>query len=134
MLRESPQDLVDMRRDHLAFDLLPMFQVLDRRTDPLHLLRPSEILFGRQPLAGGLNMRGDLTLELLLELGDGLTLSVKRRAFRVKRQFGQSDHPAGLSGHGVQRSVYEHGQPLRLRELEHGLLFLRAGVRSQGSA
>ena len=120
--------LVYMRRDHLLFDLLPMFQPLDLWPYARQLNGPGEEIGGGHAFSRELNGRGDGLAILLFKLRNGSTLSIEVHWIAIERKIRQSKHAALFRRHGIERTIDEHCDPFPLCTLQYCLPLIRAGI------
>src|SRR5439155_5538179 len=96
VLAQGSQYLMEVRRNHLTFDLLPVLDALHARAHLGQFVRPTEVILRRKPLPGVFDVRDKLSPVFFFEIGNSVALSLERDSWGLDRQLGQPDHPAAF--------------------------------------
>lgn len=97
-LRQRPQHLIHVRRDHVLFDLFPMLQSLDLRPNPVQFIGPSKEVARRHALPAVRHGRRKTGTILLFKRRHGPALFLERGLRLRQRHIGQPDDPPRCAG------------------------------------
>jgi len=99
----------ELRCDHLAFDLLPVFEALNLARQALQLVGPPEKVLSAHALCRGLDVGGELTPPLRLEVSNDfpMCLEIDRSALGMK--VGQAQH--AVADNRIERPIDQDADP-----------------------